>query len=120
MRKFKYIIVSTKLNNGGAVVLHALCKNLNELGEDAKIFYYNKGCKENNKLSTWLYTISMAVKDIIQSIFLFRKDENNKIYIKRKLDYLPKYRRKFLPFVEKTPLCFILKLYLVIFLTQKR
>lgn len=101
MRKFKYVIVSTKLNNGGAIALHALCKNLSELGEDAKIFYYNKGCNEKNRLSTWLYTTAVVIKDILQSIFVFKKDENNKIYIKRKLDYLPECRRKFFPFVGK-------------------
>lgn len=101
MRKFKYVIVSNKLNNGGSIVLHALCKNLSYLGEDAKIFYYNKYCMRNNYLTTWIYTTCVVIKDIIQSMFLLRKDSNNRIYIKRKLAHLPKCKRKFFPFVSK-------------------
>ena len=34
-----FVIVSPRQKWGGAIVLHSLCKNLNEMGYDASIFY---------------------------------------------------------------------------------
>ena len=38
VKKLKYVIVSPKQDNGGAVVLHTLCKYLSEEGYNAKFF----------------------------------------------------------------------------------
>lgn len=54
MRKQKYVIVSYRVQAGGVIVLHNLCRLLNELGQDAsvpffifKIFIIQKIIKED-------------------------------------------------------------------------
>ena len=37
MKKFKYVIVTPRMNNGGCLALHTLCRYLHDLGEDAKV-----------------------------------------------------------------------------------
>ena len=55
-KKYKFIIVSPRQHSGGAIVLHLLCKLLQNRGYDAKIFYtmtpisYYETKKKKNKV----------------------------------------------------------------------
>ena len=42
-KKVEFVIVSTRQRWGGAIALHVLCKNLESLGYDARIYYINDG-----------------------------------------------------------------------------
>lgn len=75
-----FIIVSPRQKFGGAIVLHVLCKLLNEHGYNAKIFYFNSVKKENytKKIYFWICQLKFYIKDIYRLLIvkLFINDKN--------------------------------------------
>ena len=61
--KSKYVIVSPRNNGGGAIVLHALCKYLNDLGYEAEMFYSGYFSKPGS-FFFWYKWIMFTVKDL--------------------------------------------------------
>ena len=61
--EMKFIIVSPRNNGGGAIVLHALCKYLNELGCDAKIFYVSYYGRPGS-FFFWYKWVLFTIKDL--------------------------------------------------------
>lgn len=69
-KKMKFVIVSPKNNSGGVTVLHALCKNLTDLGYNAKMLYINRYLyKEENKKHFWKKIIEYTLVDLAGSFF---------------------------------------------------
>lgn len=62
-KKRKFIIVSPRNNTGGAIVLHAFCKYLNELGYDARMFYVNYS-NRTGSLFFWYKWYMFTLKDL--------------------------------------------------------
>ena len=96
MDKLKYVVVTPRIPTGGCIVIHALYKYLDDLGENVKLFYYeNINDKKQNKIDFYynvlLYQIKCSVKNIIVKIFGERA--------KRFSINIPqiKYKRKILP-----------------------
>lgn len=91
MNKLKYIVVTPRMPYGGCIVLHALYKYLDELGEDVKLFYYgNISNKKQNKLAFYAGALSYSLKCLI-------KNNVVKIFgdkIKRCFINIPKYNYK--------------------------
>ncbi len=84
----KFIIFSPKQGNGGSIVLHLLCKKIQEQGYDARIFYsgqtlYMKG----TKIKFWIRTILGTIRDLIKEVFI----------LKRKNETITGCRRCFFP-----------------------
>lgn len=61
--KMKFVIVSPRNNGGGAIVLHALCKYLNELGHDAKMFYTSYYGRPGS-FFFWYKWVLFTIKDL--------------------------------------------------------
>lgn len=98
----KFVIFSPRQGWGGSIVLHALCKYLNELGHDAKLFYSDVSeYYPNKKISFWRKLIWHTVQD---SLRVFRakvlKEVSPRLngYIDEPVRGCP---RKYLPFVNK-------------------
>lgn len=96
MDKLKYVVVTPRIPNGGCIVLHALYKYLDDLGENVKLFYYDRiNDKKQNKFDFYynvlLYQIKCSVKNIIVKFFGDRT--------KRYSINIPKikYKRKIFP-----------------------
>lgn len=99
MKKFKYVIVTPSCDNGGCLVLHALCKYLTDLGECARVFYFdNYKYDESKRLQFWIHWLLYQIKVTIKQIVVFFLGEKSK----RFFIHVPKckYRRKILPFVD--------------------
>lgn len=97
----KFLIVSPRQNAGGPIVLHALCKYINELGYDAKIFYSEVyKYDDSNKLRFWVKWVHRTIKDFF-SIFRVKvlKSKSPKLngYINESVQGCP---RKYLPFID--------------------
>lgn len=107
-KKFRFIIVSPRQYSGGAIVLHLLCKLLQENGYSAKIFYTMIPVNffKNKKKLIWFYYIIFLVKDFIKIICvkLFPKYVENKSsssFIGYDYCAVRGCKRKFLPFYDK-------------------
>lgn len=99
--KFKYVIVSPRNNGGGAIVLHALCKYLCELGYDAKIFYIGY-FNRSGSIFFWYKWIMYVLKDfwMLMSVPVL-----GKLFPKRYINYvdipITGLKRKILPVVDE-------------------
>ena len=99
MKKFKYVIVTPRVNNGGPIVLHNLCKLLNELGEDARVFYPGRyHLYKDNKIKYWINYLLYVIRDVAVNPILKFISHNNS---KEKFYVQTKCKRKFFPFVAK-------------------
>lgn len=64
----KFVIVSTREEYGGCLVLHSLCRKLIALGHEAQIFYICNGVYEvDRKLIYWIKWLRFTVVDLIRS-----------------------------------------------------
>ena len=90
MKKYKYVIVSPKNNHGGTIALHALCHFLSQQGENAKIFYLDKGYNRKNETAVLIYSIFYSIKDFFNVTFL-----------KKPKTCILTCKRKWLPFISK-------------------
>ena len=100
MKKLKYVIVASKGNAGGTVVLHGFCKYLSDLGENVKIFYlsdfiYRKG----KRLRFWLHWTVFSIYDLFMG-FLSTLFGEARIKHCRKPP-INGCKRKILPFVGR-------------------
>ena len=100
MKKMKYVIASYRVQAGGIIVLHNLCRILNELGQDAKIMYfYDFDYHEENRVKFWLnwfkYNIRISIKSVMEH---FLDPE----HLRGHMDISMKgIRRKYTPFINK-------------------
>lgn len=97
----KFVIVSPRQSAGGPIVLHALCKYINELGYDAKIFY-NKSWeyKEDQKCRYWFEWFRQTIHDALRCFrakALKQKSPKLNGYIDESVKGCP---RKYLPFID--------------------
>lgn len=99
-KKLKFIIVSSRQTCGGGIVLHALCKNLCELGHSAKIFYpyaperLFEG-EFKHRFRQFKHTIVDLVGELKYKIFgekIIAKNEEYKAY---ENNSVKKFKRKF-------------------------
>ncbi len=102
MKNPKFVIVSPRQTGGGPIVLHALCKNLAELGYDAKILYYAPlKRRESNKffIFDWLkFTIQDMFSCMVRLFKVFFKNSKfGSWYINPPIK---KCKRKFWPVVD--------------------
>lgn len=96
----KFVIVSPRQRWGGAIVLHALCKYLSDLGCDTKIFYcgltyYNK----EKPLQFWAKWLVDTAIDTAK-LFLSRFIKNERIFSGYIHPPVRGCRRKYLPWVD--------------------
>ena len=72
MSKQKYIIVSMRDNGGGTIVLHNLCCLLNELGQDAKIMYFQTKIQDDKRflfiIKWFVYNLKISVKILLETL----------------------------------------------------
>ncbi|MDD5854184.1 MAG: hypothetical protein PUD03_08875 [Lachnospiraceae bacterium] len=68
-KKIKFVIVSTRQRWGGAIALHTLCKNLEELGYNASIYYINDG-EAYTKRYFWIKHILFKLVDFIKKNYV--------------------------------------------------
>lgn len=104
MRKKKVVIVSPRQKGGGAVVLHTLCKNLCDLGYDARIFYsiYFGEVKINeHSLLFWAKWLKYTIIDSFYCIMSRIDKENTRDYTGYRDITVKGCKRKYLPFVGK-------------------
>lgn len=100
MRKFKFVIASYRTQTGGVLVLHNLCRILNELGYDAKILYFREENYDAQPhfrfwLRWFVYQVKISFKYLLESILGPKK-------MKGYFDSpFRKTRRKFTPFIGK-------------------
>lgn len=102
----KFVILSPRQDGGGAIVLHCLCRQLQDLGIDAKIFYFSgESCQQKqSRINFLIHWLMFCVKDIIK-FFIYHISKTgvigSKIYFK---DYfyepVKNCKRKYLPFVS--------------------
>lgn len=106
MKKAKFVIVSTRQPDGGPIVLHKLCKMLDESGFDARIFltgplYYEK----KYSFLFWTKWAVWTAMDLINTGLakLIRSDKMENIPFFRGYVYSPVRgcKRKYLPFIDK-------------------
>lgn len=97
----KFVIVSPRQAGGGAIVLHALCKNLENLGYDARILYYadyEKPAKRFPFLRWLLFTMLDTIKCMSRLFKIFLKNSKAaSCYINPPIK---KCKRKFWPVVD--------------------
>lgn len=97
--KQKFVIVTHRSAGGGTLVMHNLCRLLNELGQDAKVIYFANGNYDNqNHAKFWInwciYQIRISIKYIAESVL---GPEKLKGYFDSPFR---KTRRKYFPFVN--------------------
>ena len=102
----KFVIISPRQDSGGAIVLHSLCRNLIDLGHDAKVLYcYGNDYKNQISYAGLLKVYSLFVrKDTIK--YCLYTLTNNKLFTKTYFkDYfyepIRDCKRKWLPCVSK-------------------
>jgi hypothetical protein len=111
-RKFRYLIASPRNGRGGTIVLHVLCKCLNELGHEASILYiddinYRKGrrIKYWIRLKFWIRYIKFTIIDIYKKtkVKIFGKDRylNNEKYSEYINEPVKGCHRRIWPFAKK-------------------
>ena len=105
MKKRKYVIVTPRQTGGGPIVLHALCKYLGDLGENAKVFYINDYMYlDDRHVKYWIKWILFFFVDLMKISYVKFIGENN---IKNKAKFngyinVPlNCKRKYLPFISK-------------------
>lgn len=100
MRKQKYVIVSYRVQAGGVIVLHNLCRLLNELGQDASVLYFqNFHYSEDHKGRFWIKWVLDSIKISLQTIIEKILGPN---HLKGFFDVSMKgIKRKYTPFVSK-------------------
>lgn len=81
----KFVIVSPRQKYGGAIVLHSLCKNLDLLGYDSRIFYNEANTTVRGLFGTCIFLCRTIV-------FLLRDLKDKKI------ESVKGCKRKFFPF----------------------
>lgn len=105
--KFKYVIVSPRQEWGGAIVLHVLCKHLNEMGYDARIFYTNKCAyvyKRGHHVRFWIKWIIFSLYDFFNEYNgkrLQKKGNLDSRYDKYVNPPIKNCKRKIFPFIGK-------------------
>ncbi len=106
VKKLKYVIVSPKQDNGGAVVLHTLCKYLSEEGYNAKFFYTSVLVyRTKHKTRFWIKWIIGTVVDLFKNIAVNILGEKARNYPGFFNGYIDKSitgcKRKLIPYVDK-------------------
>ena len=99
MKKFKYVIVTPRMNNGGCLALHTLCRYLHDLGEDAKVFYLGDPIYDGrNHITFWLHWVIFQIRvSIKECIVKLTGDRIKRCFIQKPNG---KYRRKYFPKVD--------------------
>lgn len=99
LKNKKFVIVSPRQKWGGSIVLHVLCKQLQDMGYDAKIFYTE--VYKKNRVVFYLRWILYTIKDILLcwSEPLFGR-YFPKVYIGYQNVAIKGTKRKWFPFVD--------------------
>lgn len=99
----KFVIVSNRQWCGGAIVLHTLCKYLQDMGFEASVYYIGQ-YNYKNKVRFWIGQVFFGIKDFVKKIcarVLKKPNYLSKInltgYINCSIDGC---KQKFLPFVD--------------------
>lgn len=101
----KFVIVSNRQWCGGAIVLHTLCKYLQDMGFEASVYYIGEyKYKKGNKVRFWIGQVFFSIKDFVKKIcarLLKKLNYFNKVnlsgYINCSIDGC---KQKFLPIVD--------------------
>lgn len=121
-KQYKFVIVSTRIRSGGAVVLHNMYQTLVDLGYDTRIFYANM-YDYNHKLWFWFKMLLSAIKNIVFKAYFKitgQYDYNNMFcWGYHEHDNEP-VRRKYLPFVDKETIVIYPEIYYGNMLHAKR
>lgn len=95
----KVVIVSPRQKYGGAIVLHFLCQLLIEENIDAKVFLTEVyGDKKDNYFKSLFKWVKWVIKDTVKVIL---SKCSNKKFIDFENEPIKKYRRKYLPFINR-------------------
>ena len=105
-RCMKFVIVSPRQRGGGAVVLHTLCYLLNQLGQEASIYYLEQNPKwQKKKRLMFFWQIAFTCYDILMSRRVKRDGEEKHLYDPKFIGYVNESirgcRAYRLPFVGK-------------------
>lgn len=103
---YKYVIISPRQAWGGAVVLHALCKYLCDLGYDASILYVSDmNYKNGHRLKFWLKHFIFTISDIYKANNVRLYGEENYINNRKYKGYVNEAvkgcKRRIYPFVKE-------------------
>lgn len=105
-RHMKFVIVSPRQRGGGAVVLHTLCYLLNQLGQEASIYYLEQNpVRWKKRCPMFLWQVLFTCYDILMSKRVQRDGEEKHLHDPKFIGYVNEsirgchaYR---LPFVGK-------------------
>ena len=105
-KDMRFVIVSTRQKYGGAIVLHALCTYLRELGMKASIYYIGESdYREGRKVKFWIKQIIFQLCDIYKQIIVKILGEDKLLENKKYSGYtnvtIKKCKKKYIPFVGK-------------------
>ena len=63
-KPYRFVIVSPRQHKGGSIVLHSLCKQLDNMGYDSSIFYIgDSNYRKGNRCKFWVNYIAYIIKD---------------------------------------------------------
>lgn len=103
IKKRRIVIYSPRQKWGGPIVLHVLCKCLNELGYDATVFYSDVGVKNDckNRVTYWRKIIGYYIKDTTKIVLSKIDSKNRAIYNGYRNYAIHGCKRKFTPFIKE-------------------
>lgn len=101
----KFVIFTGRPNYGGTIVLHTLCRHLNNLGVNAKVYYagcfnYQSGHKVQYHLSNIIFLIKDTIRILLVKIFGEKRFIHSS-YFRGYVDVAIKAKRKIFPFIDK-------------------
>lgn len=100
----KFVIVSPRQYAGGSLVLHRLCKQLEESGADASIFYkYSRLKYINSRFGFFISWIKSIFFDRITSLYIFlfpEKEKSQFYYMAYRNPPIKNTSTHYLPFVD--------------------
>lgn len=95
----KFVVVSPKFVMGGPIVLHTLCRNLHEIGYDAKVLYLNSfEYPDKGKIKYWLNWSLYKMKSYVKKVLVKLFGDN---HFEITMDMKMKCQEKVFPFVGK-------------------
>lgn len=103
----RFLILSPRPVAGGPIVLHVLCKELVQMGYDAKILYCPNGgrLQGESAVKFWISWLKYNIKDLsARAIYWISKMlTHNRYVVFERYFHNPvgQYRRQFFPFVDK-------------------
>lgn len=106
MKQIKFVIVSPRQKYGGSIVLHQLCKILQDLGYASYVYYSGASYyKKGHKFKFWVKHFLFLVEDTLKVILVKLRGEDYYSHNEKYAGYVNQTvkncKRKILPFVDR-------------------